>query len=255
MGKLYHLDVGCGDASVISTGTSTLLVDCHNIGDYSYLLPKNKSLRAVFVTHQHTDHFSGLKYLRDKGYSIDYLIYSPYARRYGDASVTIAEWNDFNSHRDFFEKKGTRLYDPYRQDSFDKPWWSPDGLKFWMLGPVRSIAAGDTRELHDACLVMRSDLGSRKCLFTGDASDTSLENIGSNTTHMCDDILHASHHGSLNGAESSFVKKCSAVYTVVSTKSGVYENVPHPTAMKRYKDNTSNTVYRTDTDSTVTWTF
>lgn len=255
MGTLHHLAVGCADASVIQTGTSTLLVDCHNIGDHSHLLPKDKALRAVFVTHQHTDHFSGLKYLRDNGYTIEYLIYSPYERRYGDASVTIEEWNDFKSHRDYFEKKGSKIYTPFRQDKFDEPWWSPDGLKFWMLGPVKSIATSDTREIHDACLVMRADMGSRKCCFAGDASDASLENIAGNTTHICDDILHASHHGSLNGAELSFVKKCSAVYTVVSTKSGVYDNVPHPTAMKRYKDNTSTSVYRTDCDGTQKWTY
>jgi glyoxylase-like metal-dependent hydrolase (beta-lactamase superfamily II) len=65
MGSLHCLNVGCADASVIITDTATFLVDCHNIGDHSNLLPSNKTLRGVFITHQHSDHYSGLGYLRD----------------------------------------------------------------------------------------------------------------------------------------------------------------------------------------------
>ena len=42
MGKLYHLEVGCADASVIKTSSATFLIDCHNIEDYARLLPSNK---------------------------------------------------------------------------------------------------------------------------------------------------------------------------------------------------------------------
>ena len=124
-----------------------------------------------------------------------------------------------------------------------------------MLGPSPYIAKSDTRELHDACLVIHARIGKRRCLFTGDGSDLNIEDIAENTTNICNDILHASHHGSLNGASLSFIKKCNAAYTVISTEAGVYENVPHPTALKRYKDNTSEKVYRTDNDGTLTWTY
>lgn len=117
------------------------------------------------------------------------------------------------------------------------------------------IASSDTRELHDACLVFRADLGQRLCTFTGDASDANLNWVAHNTTHICDDILHASHHGSINGADPDFIKACGAEYTVVSTESGVKENIPHATALKRYADGTKQKVYRTDVDGTLEWTF
>jgi beta-lactamase superfamily II metal-dependent hydrolase len=254
VGSLYCLDVGCADASIIITSTATFLVDCHNIGDYSDLLPKNKTLRGVFVTHQHFDHYSGLEYLRDNGYIIEYLIYSPYERRYGDNSVTLDEWNEFNEHRDYFAGKGTKLYRPYRQASWEEAYWRPDGLKFWMLGPQEVTATNPSRELHDACLVLRADLGARKCTFTGDASDTNLADVAT-INHICDDILHASHHASLQGADLAFVKKCNAQYTLISTAAGRYDNVPHPTALKRYEDNTAHDVRRTDIDGSWKWTF
>jgi competence protein ComEC len=254
MGTLHCLDVGCGDATVIKTSTATFLIDTHNIGDYSSHLPSSKKLRGVFITHQHEDHYSGLNYLWDNGYKIDCLIYSPYERRRGDLSVTLDEWNDFNDLKDKFHGQGTKIYAPYRQNSWDKPYWTTNGAKFWIVGPDKDTAGSDTRELHDACLVIKADLGKRKFLFTGDASDANLEYIEQNTKNFCDDVLHASHHGSLNGAHLPFIKKCKAEYTVISTKSGVYENVPHPTALRRYNENTNKKVYRTD-DGSIKWTF
>ena len=250
MGSLHFLDVGCADATVIVTDAATFLVDCQDIARYSHLLPAHKTIKALFVTHQHSDHYSGMKYLRDRGYAIQYLIYSPYERRRGDNSVTLEEWNEFNDHRDYFEGRGTKIYKPYRQDNFEKPWWTVNGLKFWMLGPKSSTATSETRVLHDACLVFRADLGSRKCTFTGDASDMNLQGVAQ-ISHICDDILHASHHGSIEGADLDFIKKCNARYTVISTSTGKYDNVPHPTALARYRDNTTNRVYRTDKEGSI----
>src|SRR5467141_2446847 len=109
MGELHCLSVGCADASLIKTD-AIFLVDCHRIDEHSHLLPQSKHLRGVFVTHQHRDHYSGLEFLRRRKFAIDCLIYSPYARRYDDASVTIEEWNEFAQLRESFREKGTKLY-------------------------------------------------------------------------------------------------------------------------------------------------
>jgi beta-lactamase superfamily II metal-dependent hydrolase len=255
MGELHCLNVGCADASVIRTATATFLVDCHNICDFENLLPASKRLRGVFVTHQHSDHYSGLGYLKDNGYTIDHFVYSPYDRRRGDNSVTIEEWNEFASFRDYFAQKGTKLHTPYRQSEWGKPWWDTDGVQFEIIGPHSSVADSETRQLHDACLVVKTILGARKCLFAGDASDANLEYIANNTKNYCNDILHASHHGSLEGAHLDFIKKCNAQYTLVSTATGKYENVPHPTALRRYKENTAHDVRRTDVDGSWKWDF
>lgn len=255
MGRLTHLNVGCADCSVITTSANTYLIDTHGIESHAHLLPSSKRIRGVFITHQHYDHFDGLRFLKSGGYSIDFLIYSPYERRQNDPSVQYEEWREFQSLKDYFVGRGTETRNPLRQDDFAEAWWDAGEAKFWILGPSSAVAKSSTRELHDACLVVHAKVGSRKCLFTGDASDTNLDDVAKRTTNMCGDILHASHHGSLAGASLEFIKKCEAEYTVVSTKSGVYQNVPHPTALSRYGQHTAKRVYRTDCDGTVTWDF
>lgn len=74
MGELHCLKVGCGDASVIVTDTATFLVDCHNIDWHKDVLPENKNIRGIFITHQHEDHYSGLNYLKNNNYTIEWLI-------------------------------------------------------------------------------------------------------------------------------------------------------------------------------------
>jgi beta-lactamase superfamily II metal-dependent hydrolase len=255
MGVLHCLDVGCGDASLIAAQGMTILIDCHNIEQHSSVLPSDKNILCVFVTHQHRDHFSGLEYLRAKKFSIKYLIYSPYARRYNDQSVQADEWNEFNAHRDYFAQNGTQTFTPYRQESWTTPYWAPSGLRFWMLGPAPTIASREARQLHDGCLVFRADLGNMVCTFTGDASDLNLDYIAANTNNICGDVLHASHHASIEGASMSFIQKCNPRWTIISTACGRYPSVPDRTALKRYKDNSRVGIWRTDNDGSCIFNF
>ena len=256
MAELICLNVGCADTSIIRTDNEVILIDCYDGLTFKPCLPLNKNITALFITHQHYDHFKGIKYLIDNNYSVEYLIISPYQRRKGDNSVDYDEWQEFESYSKYLVSRGTKQYKPFRQAEFKGSWWEVLGIKIWMLGPAKQIAASEKRELHDASLVFTAQTPNKnKCLFTGDASDTSLNWISKNTKNMCDDILHASHHGSKEGADLEFIKKSNADYTIISTESGVYQNVPHPSALRRYENYTKKKVYRTDKDGTISFNF
>lgn len=256
MGTLWCVGVGCADTSIVLTDASDcFMIDCYDGLTFNPYLPSDRRIKALFITHQHYDHFRGMKYLIDNGYSLDYLIYSPYKRRRDDNSVEYDEWQEFNGYADYFERQGTKIYRPYRPDDLSKAWWITSGLTIWIFGPHGNVATSSTRELHDASLVITIETSRRSCVFAGDASDTNLELVSRTTKNYCNDILHASHHGSINGADLDFIKKANAKYTVISTRSGVHDSVPHPTALRRYKDNTSDEVYRTDVSGTLKFNF
>ena len=49
MGTLYHLNVGCADASIIKTSSATFLINCYNIEDYAHLLPSKTTRRRKSI--------------------------------------------------------------------------------------------------------------------------------------------------------------------------------------------------------------
>lgn len=126
MGKIYFLSVGRGNFTIIqSTNGSTVLIDCGDDNQTSYrfdhLLPDNRIIDAVCVTHQHFDHFRQLKYFLENNYRIEKLIYPPYVRKKNDPSVTEDEWNCFQEYLAALENAGTRLIPTYRPLTFGDP--------------------------------------------------------------------------------------------------------------------------------------
>jgi phosphoribosyl 1,2-cyclic phosphodiesterase len=115
MGEIHFLNVGCADCTVIKSARKTFLVDCaRRVEIYKYrgLFPADHRLSAVFITHQHPDHFKGLEFLKGEGYFIENLIYSPYVRRRNDPSVNLEDWQDFEQYRDYFKNNGTQVFPP-----------------------------------------------------------------------------------------------------------------------------------------------
>ncbi len=247
--KYYFLNVGCADCTVMYFGSKVVMIDCHqgdttqnqeNILDY---IPKSK-IDVLIITHQHYDHFDGMQALLDNNIEVDEIWESKYERRYADNSIDYDEWNEYFKLRNKF---GAKIYHPTRSI---KDYDIINGAKFQFYNPPKNINNYDTRELHDASLVFSVRKGSMSITFTGDASDWALENVSSYFNLKKKHVLHASHHGSINGAQLDFIKKINPNYSIISTKSGIHQNVPHSTALQRYRNYTKKAVRRTDVDGT-----
>ena len=250
--KYYFLNVGCADCTVMHLGTKVVMVDCHQgdtangQADILNYIPNGK-IDVLIITHQHYDHFDGIQTLLDNDIEVVELWECNYDRRHGDNSVGYDEWQDYQRLRN---NLGATIYSPTRSA---KNYDTVGGAKFQIYNPKKNINAKGTRELHDASLAFTVRKGISSYTFTGDASNWALEEVTSFFTLQKKHLLHASHHGSLEGAYLDFVKAINPNYTIVSTKSGVYPNVPHPTALQRYRTHTRKAVRRTDVDGTRTF--
>lgn len=251
--KYFFLNVGCADCTVLYLENKVVMVDCHqgneDDGEANILdrIP-NKHIDILILTHQHYDHFDGIQVLLDNEISVSEVWESNYTRRYGDNSVGLDEWNKYQN---LLKKLDTKIYQPKRSTKiFD----TVGGAKFQFYNPIKNINDIATRELHDASLVFTVRKKDMSVTFTGDASDFALAGITDYFELKKKHILHASHHDSINGAYLDFIKIINPNYTIISTKSGVHDNLPHSTALQRYKNYTRKAVRRTDVDGTIIFT-
>lgn len=255
--KAHFLNVGCADCTIFEIGNDVVVIDCGyrqfnnagskptNILDYLKYEIGKTYIDLFIVSHPHHDHYLGMEELIGNVTVAEFWS-SPYKRRHGDDSLSLDEWNEYCSLKEKLvpdpNKRFTCIKDARKTLS---------GCEFVVLGPRKDININETRECHDACLVIWVSSPANKFIICGDSSDSQLDQITSDWKLLDCTVLRASHHGSDNGANLEFIKAASPRDTIISTKSGIFGNLPSETAIQRYKQHSKN-VFRTDADGTCT---
>jgi competence protein ComEC len=257
--KAHFLNVGCADCTIFEMGDDIVITDCGyrrfsteiskptSILDYLRYEIGKTYIDLLIISHPHHDHYLGMEEMIGK-VTVAEFWGSPYKRRYGDNSLSLDEWKEYcalkerlvpdNNSRFICTKEAKKTF--------------AYGCTFLVLGPRKDVNSNDTRECHDACLVIWVSTPANSFIICGDASDSELEEIRIDWNLAdCCTVLRASHHGSKNGANLEFIKTVSPRDTIISTQSSIFSNVPSNTALQRYK-NYSQKVFRTDIDGTCT---
>lgn len=199
----------------------------------------------LIISHPHHDHYLGMEELIGK-VTVAEFWGSPYERRYDDNSLSYEEWKEYCNLKEKLVPDSNRRFTCTKniRKTFSD-------YEFVVLGPRKNVNSDETRECHDACLVIWIHSPANNFIICGDASDSQLDQIRSDWKLSDCTILRSSHHGSINGANLEFIKVISPRDTIISTQSGIFENVPSNTALQRYKSYSKN-VFRTDIDGTCT---
>jgi beta-lactamase superfamily II metal-dependent hydrolase len=255
--KAHFLSVGCADCTIFEMDNDLVMVDAGyrrfpngvskptNIRSYMRDVIGKAYIDLLIVSHAHHDHYLGFEDLI--GYATVARFWgSPYQRRYGDNSLSLDDWNEYCALRDRLVPDASRRSTPYKDEAI-----AFSGCTYRVVGPRSNVNASDTRECHDACLVTWANTPANNFIVCGDASDSELDQIRRDWNLSSCSVLRASHHGSVNGADLEFIKACSPRDTVISTKSGIFDNVPSPVALQRYQAH-SQKVLRTDVNGTCT---
>lgn len=253
--KAHFLNVGCADCTIFEIGNDLVMIDCgyrrFNNGTskptsiYNYLktVIGETYIDLLVITHPHHDHYLGMEELIGK-VTVAEFWGSPYQRRHGDNSLSVDEWNEYNCLK-------RRLVPNNRFTCTKGAKKVFSSCRFLVLGPRKNVNADETRECHDACLVVWVSTPANNFIICGDASDSELEQIRTDWDLSNCTVLRVSHHGSGNGADLEFIKAVSPRDTIISTQSGIFDNVPSSTALQRYRSN-SRKVFRTDVSGTCT---
>lgn len=226
------LDVGQGDAALITCGGQSLLIDggpsSASSMVYSVLDRLGVThLDCIVATHPDADHCGGIA---------GALNYADCGRFY--CSVTEHDTKTFKSIVKYLG--ATPITVPACGDAF-----ALGGAEVRFVGPV-----SPTRDTNNGSLVCLLTYGDTRFLFTGDAEVESEQAMVSMGAELDADVLKVGHHGSDSSSCAAFIEAVSPDYAVISVGKNSYGH-PVPEVVQRLQRSGATTL-RTDELGTIT---
>ncbi len=234
---LFHfIDVGQGDAILITTTDGNMLID-------TSIKSQRDELDA---------------YLKAAGVeTIDYLVLThPDADHIGNADYIIENYEiknillpDCVSTSNTFERMLTAM------ENSDANIINPEPGYVFYLGALQNTVLApldEYKDVNDMSIVIKAVFGDTSVMLTGDAEKYSEADIVEkwSTEALDSDLLKVGHHGSETSTTDEFLAKVSPTIAVISCGEGNTYGHPRPLLLDRLEA-AGITVYRTDVDGTV----
>lgn len=230
------LDVGQGDAILLSQGSFQVLIDggrdekrlLELLGAYMPL--GDGTIETVVATHPDEDHIGGLS-----------GIFGRY--RVGTVLQT-KEPSDSEAYMRFEEGvKRSQSVEAFAPVSVV----FPDGARLEVVFPDESIDPEKKIPSNDTSVVTRLSYGTHSFLFTGDFPDSQENRVKFDTV----ETLKVSHHGSKNATTNAFLDETKPQFAVISVGKNRYGH-PAPELLERLRAHNSD-ILRTDEHGTVSF--
>ena len=230
--RLYFLDVGQGDSSlVVSPAGTRILIDGGPLnGNLQQNLEKilplgDRYLDIVIVSHPELDHFAGLLEVL-KNYKIGAVVTN------GQVGKS-QEWREFEN---LVKEKNLPEIVLAAGDKIS----SRD-----FLAKILSPSASGGLSSNDLSLVILLESQRVKSLFTADIGADN-EKLLANLYDLDVDVLKVSHHGSKYSSDVDFLKKITPIVSVIEVGKNTYGH-PTPQAINNLTAVDSR-IFRTDKD-------
>ena len=232
----HFIDVGQGDAILITTSEGNILVDTSESGERKALVEyldeqKITSLKYLILTHTDADHIGSADYVV-KNYDVDTVMMTDYE----------ATTKTYERLLDAIESKDTDVIIAEAEYVF-----TLGALQMTVIGPTEKF--NDPNEMS---LVIKAEHGDTSVMLTGDAELESeagiLEHWSAESLKV--DILKVGHHGSTTSTSDEFLEAMSPTVAVISCGKGNTYGHPHTEILDKLKENNIKT-YRTDKDGTI----
>ncbi len=202
----------------------------------STMLPWDRSIDAIILTHPHADHVSGLLEVL-KRYHVGLVIES-------DAQYGTPEYSEW--HKLLIQKEV-----PVVRAEAGMKLEGRQGT-FLFLAPQKDYSEMPLNNVHDAMIVMKLSYASTSVLLTGDMERKLEYSLLRNGSDLHADVLKVGHHGSKTSTSDDFLKAVSPAYAVISA--GRKNTYGHPTQEVLNRLAAFGTrIFRTDQDGDVTF--
>lgn len=233
--EVHFIDVGQGDATLISCDGYDMLIDAGNNDKgtevWSYLKQQGvERLDYVIGTHPDADHIGGL----------DVILY-----KFDCDTVIMPEGeNDTRTYEDVvqvLEEKEYPVTYPVVGETY-----SLGGASFTVIAPNKDYGT----DRNDSSVGILVEHGENRFLLTGDAEETAEEDILENGIDISADVYKAGHHGSKTASTEAFLEAVNPEYAVISCGEGNSYGHPHAEVLNRFRSMGID-VFRTDEQGTI----
>ena len=232
--KIYYLNVGQADCTLIQNKDKNMLIDAGNNDDGEKVVQFLKGLGISKIdyligTHPHEDHIGGLDNVIN---SFDIgTIYMP---------KVVTTTKTFESVLDAIEAKNLSVTTPVIGNEF-----SMGSAKFQILS-----TGTDEDDLNSCSIVLRLKFGNLAYLFTGDEETVNEEKMINSGYDLSADVLKVAHHGSNTSSSEEFLDRVSPDVAIIMVGEGNSYGHPHSEILNRLNARNIK-IYRTDTDGTI----
>lgn len=239
--KIWFFDVGQGDAIFIETAEGKQILVDMGTADNTVLaklgqvmLPWDRTIDAVVVTHPHTDHEGGLPEVL-KRYDVG-IIYETGVLGFDDLQDLV---------KTLAEERGTKIVLVDEEEEVDKE----EGASLRFLSPDTNLFNKKIDNLNNSSIVLLLTYGETSVLLTGDAAFDEESEILSDITEPID-VLKVAHHGSVTSTSQKFLEATSPQYAIISV--GADNDYGHPAAATLERLITRGIkIFRTDLDGDI----
>lgn len=240
--NIIFLDIGQGDAILISRGPNQILIDGGPSGQRlleglgKHVPFWDRKIELVIATHPDADHIGGL--------------------------IDLMRTYEIGTLMDTQTQSESQLYQKYREIINDRKINEVEGIvgvnikigeeaEIKVLAPVENYEK-NAKDTNSNSIVAHLKFGDNSFLFTGDLPSDGEQALIKTGENINSQVLKVGHHGSKYSSSDEFLKAVSPREAIISVGANNRYGHPAPEALGRIKNMGIN-IFRTDEDGDIAY--